>query len=186
MNTNDVKNASETAKTTFQSIKSVLSALKNRKFITAGKECWYCGKNLYAGHLKGKYVEVRGKKIPMTAIVIIVLLGLFIMSSGEKTKEMPLTETAAREQTNIYHQDGIKVYDMRKCDQAACGLLENETNEPFAKITIAVTFHNPQGAPIYESSIEANDFQEMARIKFKVPCEEDFAYFKLKDVIVQK
>lgn len=186
MDTNDVKNASETAKTTFQSIKSILSALKNRKFITAGKECWACGKNVYGKRLKGKYVEVRGKKIPLTAIVVVILLGLYVMSSGEKPKEMPLTETASREQTNVFNQDGIKVYDMRKCDQAACGLLENETNEPIAKIIITVTFHNPQGNPIYESSVEANDFQEMARIKFNIPCEEDFAYFKLKDVIVQK
>ena len=60
MDTNDVKNASETAKTTFQSIKSILSALKNRKFMAAGKECWTCSKNVYAKRLKGKYVEVRG------------------------------------------------------------------------------------------------------------------------------
>lgn len=186
MDTNDVKNASETAKTTFQSIKSILSALKNRKFMAAGKECWACSKNVYAKRLKGKYVEVRGKKIPLTAIVIVILLGLFAVQSGEKPKEMPLTETAAKDQTNVYAQDGIKVYDMRKCDQAACGLLENETNEPIAQITVTVTFHNPQGNPIYESSIEVKDFQEMARIKFNIPCEEDFAYFKLKDVIVQK
>lgn len=186
MDTNDIKNASEAAKTTFQSIKSICTDLKDRKFMAAGKECWSCGKNVYTKNLKGKYVEVRGKKIPLTAIVIVILLGLFMMSSNENPKELPLTETASAEQVNVFQQDGVKVYDMRKCDQAACGLLENETNEIISKIAITVTFYNQQGEPIYESMVEANDFQEMARIKFNIPCEEDFSYFKLKDVSVQK
>ena len=186
MNTNDIKDASETAKTAFQSIKSILSSLKNRKFLAAGKECLTCGKNLYVKRIKGKYIEIRGKKIPLTAVIIVVLLGLFVMQSGEKPKEIPLTETVEKDTTNVFDKDGIKVYNMRKCDQAACGLLENKTNEPFAKITVTVTFHNPQGNPIYEAYAQISDFPEMERKLIKIPCEEEFAYFKLKDVVVEK
>ena len=52
----------------------------------AGKEFAGLLKAIYVDHLKGKYLEVKGKKIPATVVLLIVVFGLYIItpSCGSK------------------------------------------------------------------------------------------------------
>ena len=174
----------ESSQTVFQNIVACAKYLKNRQYKTAVREIFTCLKNIYLKHLKGQYVVVRGKKIPRTAIAVIAMCLLVSLCSGSNN-DGSLSESYTAE-SNTYDKNGIKVYDLRKCNQAVCGLLENATQESFAKITIFLNFHNETGEVVYEGGVDASEVGPMSRIKIKIPSKLDFAYFKLAKVKVDK
>lgn len=184
----DINEILPTATTVMESTKRIIALAKDKQYKDMTKEVINLGRVTYANHLKGKYVTVKGKQIPMTLVVIVAVLGLYILSPscGSDTVEKPAVTTMAKNEVNTYNQDGLKIHDMRKCDQAACGLLENTSNSKVAKMIIPVNFHNEAGEVIYEGGVEASDIEPMTRMKLTVPSEVPFAYFSLGEVTVEK
>ena len=174
----------ESSQTIFQNIVACIKYLKNRQYKMAVREIFTCLKNIYLKHLKGKYVVVRGKKIPRTAIAVVAMC-LLVSLCCCPNNDSSLSESYTAE-ANTYDKNGIRVYDLRKCNQAVCGFLENATQESYAKITIFLNFHNETGEVVYEGGVDASEVGPMSRIKVKVPSKLDFAYFKLVKVKVNK
>ncbi|MBO6280960.1 MAG: hypothetical protein J6N49_00365 [Alphaproteobacteria bacterium] len=178
----------KTEQSALQSVQNTINYAKNKQTKEAAKEVYSLCKNLYIKYLKGQYVEVKGKKIPRTAIFITAVVLLFLILPGGSDNERALPPASASSQekaaqvSNLYDKDGIKVYDLVKCEQAACGLLENGTQKSFEKITINMDFHDAKGNVIYSGGIDASEVGAMSRIKIKIPCEIDFSYFELKEV----
>jgi len=171
-------------KSAMQSVKDTIACAKNKQYKEVIKEVYYLFRNLYVKYLKGQYIEVRGNKIPRTAVFVVAIILVFcIMPGGNSGKVLPMSAAEkAAQASNLYDKDGIKVYDLVKCEQAACGLLENGTQKSFEKITIHMDFHDARGNVIYEGGIDASEVGAMSRIKIKIPCEVEFAYFELKEV----
>lgn len=171
-------------KSALQSIKDAVSCAKDKQYKKALKEIYYLFKNLYIKYLKDQYIEFKGKRIPRTAVFVAVVLLLFlILPGGNNQKVLPISNAEKAAQTNnLYDKDGIKIYDLVKCDQAACGFLENGTQKSFEKITVFLDFHDARGNVVYEGGINASEIGAMSRIKIKIPSEVEFSYFELKDV----
>lgn len=184
----DIDEVSPATPTVLDSAKKVFALAKEKQYGPAAKEVINLGKITYDNHLKGKYVTVKGKQIPMTLVVIVAILGLYIISPscGSDTIEKPTVTTMAKKEVNTYNQDGLKIHDMRKCEQAACGLLENTSNNAVKSMRIPVNFHNESGEVVYEGGVEAKDIEPMTRMKLNIPSEVPFAYFSLGDVEVEK
>ena len=185
MSDNLEKNSNNT-QNVLQSGKKLLTDLKDRKYFSAIKEFFRLFKILYNNNLKGRYITVKDKKIPLTAVVIAALIVLYVVypNANPESNKTSL-ETSEKNDTNSYNKDGIRVYELRKCDQSVCGILENATENNYAHIIISLTFHDQTGKVIYEGGVNATDIIPMARMKIVIPCSEDFAYFKLKNVELQ-
>ena len=169
--------------------------IKEKKYFSALKEFFKLLVNVYKKFIKGKYVTVKGKKIPLAAILVVVLL-LFIgmMPTGENAENEPkqATETAEnaklkeKEDLNTYNQDGIKVYGLVKCENAVCGYLENGSDDDISRVLISINFTDKTGAVIYEGGAEATAMVAKSRSRFKIPAEGEFDAFHLTDVTVEK
>ena len=178
------KEAVETAKTTMTYLKNIFALLKERKYFAALREVLGFCKSVYVNNIKGKYIELKGKKIPMGAVVLVLLAGIyFITPSTMPSGELSLSEKANIE-PNTYDKNGIRVYNMRKCNYAACGVLENGSENDFERIRIKVIFHNQTGKAVFRGTADALQVAPRTRIEFEIPCSEEFAYFKLKDVVI--
>lgn len=187
---NNVEEITQKGKTVWESCKKIFSLLKERKWFSAFKESFTFLKLIYVNHLKGKYIIVKGKKIPRTLIAVLALFIIYIALPSQEerpTGEQPLAEAAnVKKDSNIFDKNGLKVYDLRKCETeesvGVCGLIEDYGDKNFAKVTVIINFHAPDGRIVYEGGVEATDVESHTRIKINAPCSEEFAYFKLKDV----
>ena len=182
----------ETPTNAFEHFKNIFKMLRLKQYKDSIREVWafikavfILLKRLYVKYLKGQYVVVKGKRIPRTALAILCVFLLYLISPMscvfDTSSEAEETEVAQAD-PNTYNKDGLKVYEMRKCDIAACGILEYRGQQDIEKLRISVTFFNPAGQPIYEGSAEALQLAPNSRMEFTIPCDEDFGYFKLKDV----
>lgn len=187
---NNVEEITQKGKTVWESCKKIFSLLKERKWFSAFKESFTFLKLIYVNHLKGKYIIVKGKKIPRTLIAVLALFIIYIALPSQEerpTGEQPLAEAAnVKKDSNIFDKNGLKVYDLRKCETeksvGVCGLIEDYGDKNFAKVTVIINFHAPDGRIVYEGGVEATDVESHTRMKINAPCSEEFAYFKLKDV----
>ena len=174
-------------KTTFSGLKNVVVSLKKGNVLGAGKEFIGLFKTVYTNNLKGKYVEVKGKKIPAVAIMLVVVVGIFfvIPSSEPEFNEVKAPEEKKAAEPNTYEQDGIKVYGLEKCESAVCGKLENNGENYAEEIKITVTFYAEENLAVCRSQAVANNLAPSAKADFSVPCEIDFLTYKLSDVEVK-
>lgn len=180
----------EKGKTVWESCKKIFSLLKERKWFSAFKESFTFLKLIYVNHLKGKYIIVKGKKIPRTIVAVLALFIIYIALPSQEerpTGEQPLAEAAnVKKDSNIFDKNGLKVYDLRKCETeesvGVCGLIEDYGDKNFAKVTVIINFYTSDGRIVYEGGVEATDVEAHTRMKINAPCSEEFAYFKLKDV----
>jgi len=169
---------------TLDYLKNAFSLLKQKQYGAALREFAYLLKAGYINHIKGKYVEVKGKKIPMIAIVIAAIFIVYaLLPSANQTGELKLSEKA-NIVANTYDKNGIRIYDMRKCNYAACGVLENSSDNDYERIRIKVVFHNQTGQAVFRGTADALQVAPRTRVEFDIPCSVEFAYFKLKDVII--
>ena len=187
----DIKDMAEAGKTAWESFKKVFSLLKERKFFAAFRQCFSVLKVIYVNHLKGKYITVKGKKIPRTLIAIIALfIAYYAIPSCDKkpSSEMP-EATEVKKDANTYDNEGVKIYDMRRCilenKTGACGYLENYGEYNFGRITVIITFFAPDGTPIYEGGIEARGVQSHTRSEINITCPDEFSYFGIKEVVLE-
>lgn len=190
----NIQEIAEKGKTVWDSCKKVFVLLKERKWFGALKESFVFLKLIYINHLKGKYIIVKGKKIPRTLVAVLALFIIYIALPSQEerlTGELPLSEAAnIKNDSNIFDKNGLKVYDLRKCESeesiGVCGFIENHGNKNFAKVTVTINFHGPDGTIVYEGGVEATDVEAHTRMKMNAPCTEEFAYFKLKDVKLEQ
>lgn len=176
-------------KTIFQSLKNIARLIKQKKWLDAGKEIWICCKNLYTGHIKGRYINVKGKHIPMGIIItlLVVVLTLFVCLFSEDVA--PVAPDVTEQKTadvNTYDKDGIKIYGMETCGEAACGTLENQGQQTMEEIVITVKFYAEDGIAVCKSTATATTVVPTMKASFSVPCEIDFSTFKLTDVVVKE
>ncbi|MDO4162044.1 MAG: FxLYD domain-containing protein [Pseudomonadota bacterium] len=188
-------NDSMEPETLLNEAKDTYQAIKEKKYFAATRQIFHLLSHLYKRYLKGKYVPINGKKIPLVLVLAVVLfLGWLAAPSDtetpvntENSESKQLEEQIkTKEDLNSYNQDGIKVYGMYKCDNAVCGFLENESDNDVARILISVTFHDKGGAVIYEGGAEATAMIAKSRSRFKISSDGDFDYFRLTDVTVEK
>lgn len=184
----DIKDISTVATTALECVKRTIALLRERRYFAALKEAFNVLRALYKTHLKGKYFIVKGKKIPRTAVAITAVILLYMFyPSADKPQKLSLSEqTEIQEEMNNYAQDGVKIYDLRKCDNAVCGYLENANESPIKKINIEITFHDQTGTVVYRGGVEAEDIKPMSRNKLNIPSEVPFSYMKLSEVNVEK
>lgn len=192
MNDAEIKETVQTAKTCLESFKRIFALLRRREWFAALKEIFSFFRLVYVDHLKGKYVTVKGKRIPRTLIAVLALFAAWIALPSGNTADTSDKEAAeVKKDSNTYDSDvdGIRVYDMRKCEtenkSAACGTLENYGSFDYDKVIVAVNFHAGEGTVIYEGMVEADQVKNHTRMKMAIPCPDDFAYFKLKDVRIE-
>ena len=187
----DIKDMAEAGKTAWESFKKVFSLLKERKLFAAFRQCFSFLKAVYVNHLKGKYITVKGKKIPRTLIAILVLFfGYCALPSDDNNVSSELSEAAdTQKDSNTYDNEGVKIYDMRRCELdnkiGACGYLENYGEYNFGRIKVIITFFAPEGTPIYEGGIEAEGVESHTRSKINVACPDEFSYFNIKEVTLE-
>ncbi len=178
------------AKTVMESVKEIFTLVAKRDYKAAIKEFVNLLKIAYANHLKGKYVTVKGKKIPLTAVVCVAILGLYIIypSSDEVSKESSkpsLSDAEIVAQLNYYNRDNIVIDKMHKCEEAVCGRLENTKDAEIAEIVIPVAFFNKDGKLVYEGNVRATGVPPLETTEFKVPSQVPFDFFKLGAVSVK-
>ncbi len=190
----DIEDITENVQSVWESFKKIFSLLKERKWFAAFKECFSFLKLVYHNYLKGKHFTVAGKQIPRTLVAVLALVILYfaIPSSQQErpTGEQSIAEAAnAKKESNIFDKNGLKVYDLRKCETensaGVCGKIENYGENDIAKVTVTITFHAPDGTVIYEGGVEATDVKSHTRMKMNAPCPDEFSYFKLKEVSVE-
>ena len=164
----DIEDIVQKGEDTWNSLKKVFSLLKERKFFAAFKESFSFLKFFYKEYMKGQY---------------------FIIwpSGNSKTDNNQTTEIAeTKNDTNTYDKNGLKVYDLRKCETedkiGACGILENYGENNFAHIKIVLTFFKADGTAVYKGGVEATNMEAHTRTEITIPCSEKFAYFKLEGV----
>ena len=182
----DIKDMAEAGKTAWESFKKVFSLLKERKLFAAFRQCFSFLKAVYVNHLKGKYITVKGKKIPRTLIAILVLFfGYCALPSDDNNVSSELSEAAdTQKDSNTYDNEGVKIYDMDN-KIGACGYLENYGEYNFGRIKVIITFFAPEGTPIYEGGIEAEGVESHTRSKINVACPDEFSYFNIKEVTLE-
>ena len=178
------------AKTVLESLKRIVALFVKGHYWEATKEMFNLFKVAYVNHLKGKYITLKGKKIPLTAVVGAAVIGLYMLyPAAEKTAveaEKPkISEAEMVAQMNYYHYDDIIIDKMYKCQDSACGKLENTKDETIAEVVIPVAFFNKEGVLVYEGSVKASNVPALETIDFKVPAQVPFEYFKLGVVSVQ-
>ncbi len=164
------------------SIKNIAVQIKNRKYLAAVKEVFHLTKDIYGKTLKGRYIKVKGKNIPLTAVVVGLLFVYILVPSSEN----PLETNNTVYEENTYDKDGIKVYNLNKCENAVCGTVENLSENIVPHIIVSIEFQDEDGAGIYVGNADASDNKPRSRIKFSIPAEENFASFKLLNVKVEK
>ncbi len=177
-------------------IKNVIILIKEKKYFQAAKAFFKLFALFYKAHIKGKYIQVKGKKVPLAAVLVLVLFigwGLIPLGSVSEDQQNQADEDSAQEQNlkekedlNTYNQDGVKVYGMYKCENAVCGFLENGSDNDVARVLISVTFHDKTGTVVYEGGVEATALTAKSRSRFKITPDGDFDYFRLTDVTVEK
>lgn len=184
----DIKDISAVATTAIEHVKRTIALLRERRYFAALKEAFNVLRALYKTHLEGKYFVVKGKKIPRTAVAVAAAILLYMFyPSADKPQKLSLSEqTEIQEEMNNYAQDGVKIYDLRKCDNAVCGYLENANENPIKKINIEITFHDQTGTIVYRGGVEAENIKPMSRNKLNIPSEVPFSYMKLSEVNVEK
>ncbi|MBQ9271689.1 MAG: hypothetical protein IJ218_05450 [Alphaproteobacteria bacterium] len=141
-------------------------------------------KMLYLIHLKGQYVEIKGKRIPKTLLAVLAVIFLYLISPMSFLFSNNTQIDTQKTENNVYNKDGIRIHSMRKCDFAACGVLEYRGTQDLEKVRITVTFYNQAGQPTYEGNAETLQLAPNSRMEFTIPCDEDFGYFKLKEVYI--
>ena len=139
-------------------------------------------KEFYVKYLKGQHVVVKGKRIPRTAIAILCVLILYLISpmsclfSGEPAEEEGETDIV------FYDKNNIKISNLKKCDIAACGELEYTGKEEIDVVRIIISFFTKSGEKIHDSYVDAPKLEPDTRVEFSVPAEKKFGYFKVSDV----
>ena len=189
----DVEDVAKKAKTAWESFKKVFVLLKERKFLAAFKESFSFLRLIYVNHLKGKYITIKGKKIPRTLLAVIALLMVYMTFPSCEHRlsgEQSISEAAyIKGESNSYDKNGLKIYGLRKCEEegsvGVCGIIENSGNNNFKYVRVTLTFHAADGKTVYEGGIEATDVESHARSKLNIPCSVEFAYFKLTDVVTE-
>ncbi len=141
-------------------------------------------KMLYLTRLKGQYIEIKGKRISKTLLVILAVIFLYLISPMSFLFSNNTQIDTQKTENNVYNKDGIKIHSMHKCDFAACGILEYRGTQDLEKVRITVTFYNQTGQPTYEGNAETLQLAPNSRMEFTIPCDEDFGYFKLKEVYI--
>lgn len=177
-----------------ENIVSIYELLKERKYFAALRRCFGFVWQLYKKYIKGKFITVKGKKIPLTAIIV-ALFGLYIIfpSSEEKTAAdtpendgfIEQTQESIEHQANTYDKDGLKIYNFEKCGQGICGLMENSSDKTFSRVIISVTFDDRQRNVLAEGNIDAQNIKPMTRTKLKITSDVEFYSFTLTDVTVE-
>jgi hypothetical protein len=179
------------AKTVLESIKRIFQLLSTGRYLAAVKEFFNLFKVTYTNHIKGRYITIKGKNIPLAAVLAVVVVFLYIVypSQQEKVAEQAkptISEAEMLAQSNYYNQDGIIIDKMHKCDAAVCGNLENTNDEDISSITIPVAFFDKEGILVYEGRIKATNVPVKENKEFQIPSEVPFDFFKLGVVIVEK
>ena len=190
----NIKENIQKLKSSWGSVKEFITLLKERKWLTACKKIYGFLKSIYTDHLKGKYVTVRGKRIPRTLIAVMAVAVIYLVfpSAEERpTGEQSIAEMEnVQKTTNTYDENGIKVYELHKCEvenkPAACGRLENYGDDDYSSVVVTVVFHANDGTAIYEGGIEASDVESHTRMRINIPCPDEFSYFELKGVSAEK
>ena len=172
---------SNTNKSTWEYCKSFCNLLKERKIWPACREFYNIFKSFYLNHLKGKYLNVKGYKIPFTAIAILILIGAYYAAPSGFFGKNSASDKAQIE-SGMYDKDGLRVYDLKKCNMAACGLVENGSENSFERIRIKVVFYTHTGQAIAVGIADTLEMAPRTRVQFQIPCSDEFAYFKLDDV----
>ena len=170
-----------------EKVVSMFQLLKEKKYFAFGKAFAVMIWGLYGKYLKGKSVTIKGKKIPLTAIIIALFAGYIMLPSSEEKTE-PVAEqlpelTVADE--NSYDKDGLKIYGFEKCEQAICGILENNSDKTLGRVVISVTFNDRQKNVLAEGAIDAKDVAPGFKAKLNIPSDVDFYSFTLTDVTVE-
>lgn len=188
----------EDAESVISGVKTLGTLIKEKKYFRALKEFFVVFYTIYKKHIKGKYIEFKGKKVPMAAVLLVVLAGGFAVapsgnentdkptSAQEHTEQKDNSNIKEKEDMNTYNQDGVKVYGLVKCDEAVCGYVENDSDNDISRILISLTFHDKTGAVVYEGGAEATAMVAKSRSRLKITTEGDFDYFVLSDVTVEK
>lgn len=188
----------EDAESVINDVKTLETLIKEKKYFRALKEFFVVFYAIYKKHIKGKYIEFKGKKVPMAAVLLVVLAGGFAVApSGnestdkttaaqEQIEQKSDSDVKEKEDKNTYNQDGVKVYGLIKCGEAVCGYVENDSDNDISRILISLTFHDKTGAVIYEGGAEATAMVAKSRSRLKISTEGDFDYFVLSDVTVEK
>lgn len=179
----DIKEIYPLAKTVMQSLKSIFWLLQSGRFMAAGKEFMNLFKLTYNNHLKGKYITVNERKIPMTAVVaaVVVLLYVIFPSGSEKKAAAPVEKTV---QMQSMEKDGVRVRDVHQCGKAVCGVLENTTEYKLNSVQVVIIFHAKNGEPIYQGGIDAQ-MDPRSHTDFEVNSELPYEYFELNDLVVE-
>ena len=170
-------------KSTWEYCKSFCGLLKERKIWPACREFYNIFRSFYLNRLKGKYVNVRGRKIPLTAILVVVLIGAYYVMPSNIFGGNGASHKAQIE-SNTYDKDGLRVYDLKKCNMGACGLVENGSENSFERIRVKIIFYTHTGQPIAVGIADALEMAPRTRVQFQIPCSDEFAYFKLDDVLI--
>ena len=176
----NLKGSVESAKTAWEYCKSIFSLLKQKKFWSATVEAYNLSRDAYRKYLKGRYVTVKGRSIPLTAVLIAALVVLYCFASSDGAKNSDLEKALI--EANTYDNDGLRVYDLRKCNYAACGYIENSSDKNFELVRIKIVFFTQTGEAVAEGLADALEVAPRTRSEFNIPCSEEFAYFKLDDV----
>lgn len=177
--------------------KTVGALVKEKKYFRAVKEIFVLLIAVYKKYIKGKYVSVKGKKVPLIAVILVVLAGGWAAIPSDNTAAVedkaPVAEEAKKaedvkekEDANTYDKDGVKVYGLVKCENAICGYLENDSENDISRILISVTFNDKSGAVIYEGGVEATAMVAKSRSRFQIPTDGEFDSFHLTDVTVER
>lgn len=174
----------ETTQSTWEHCKNFCSLLKQKKFWAALREFFNIFKSFYLNHLKGKYLNIGGHKIPMTAILLVVLIGIYYAIHASFGANSASGKSYIAD--NTYDKDGLKVYDLKNCsnNMAACGLVENGSEKNYERIRVKLVFYDRPGKPIAVGIADALEMAPRTRVQFQIPCEDEFAYFKLDDVLI--
>ena len=185
----DYKNVSTLAGTALESVKRIVTLIRGRHFLKAAREIINLFKILYKKHLQGKYITIKGRQIPLTLVVIIAALGLYFFYPQSENRILDLSEAeqSSENETNTYNQDGVRVYDLEKCDNnSVCGLIENASEKPVSHLSVIVIFYDNSGNILYRGGAEAKGIQPMTRLKLLIPSDVPFDYFVLDKVEVER
>lgn len=178
---------SEITEESVSHISNIIMLLQKKKYFSVVKEIFILLKNFYNAYIKGRTIQIANKQIPLIAIIIGVFALYIIIPSSPNVEEQNIEqEIQQNKPTNSYDKQGVKVYEMTKCENnSVCGLLENGSEKKFSRIIISVTNHDKKGNVIYEGGIEATDVAPHTRMKFSIPSEVEFDYFVLSDVTIE-
>ncbi len=179
----NIKEPFDTTITCWTHFKNIFSLLRQGKTGASLREVYYLFKAVYFNHIKGKYVMVKGHKIPRLAILIVALIGIYcVVPTG--VNEKALMSGKSYINSNEFNYKGLRVYDLKKCNGSACGLIENDSDNTYERIRATLVFYTQTGDIVAEGSADAEDMTPHVRKSFEINCPEDFAYFKLEDVLI--